>query len=298
MSNFILLIACFLLGILFQKFKNLPEKTPQSFNFFIIHISLPAITLLYVPHIQWVWASLLPLLVGALVFGFAYLFFRFVQFFLGFDGKTFACLVLVCGLGNTSFVGFPMIEIFYGKAGLEKAILIDQGTFLTLATLGVALAMQFSQGNLQFRVITQRILLFPPFLAFVFALFVSFFQLPDFLQEILKRLGDTLTPLALVSVGLQIRFQFKQVRFNDLALGLIYKLLFAPFLIGLLYLFLLKNDLLVWRVAILESAMAPMITASILASEYKLNPDLANLLVGIGIPLSFLTVSAWYWILS
>lgn len=286
------------MGVLFQNFKNLPEKTPQSLNFFIIHISLPAITLLYVPQIQWVWASVLPLMVGILVFGFAYLFFRLAQFFFKFNAQTFACLVLVCGLGNTSFVGFPMIEAFYGKSGLEKAILIDQSTFLTLATLGVALAMQSSQGNTQFKFIVQRILYFPPFLAFVFALLFSFSTFPIWLIEVLKRLGDTLTPLALVSVGLQIRFQFKQVRFNDLALGLIYKLLLAPFLIGLLYLFLLKNDLLVWRVAILESAMAPMITASILASEYKLNPDLANLLVGVGIPLSFLTVSVWYWVLA
>jgi predicted permease len=44
--------------------------------------------------------------------------------------------------------------------------------------------------------------------------------------------------------------------------------------------------------------MAPMITAGILAHEYGLDPELGNLMVGIGIPLSLATVPIWAWVLA
>jgi predicted permease len=53
----------------------------------------------------------------------------------------------------------------------------------------------------------------------------------------------------------------------------------------------------IFQVALLESAMAPMITASILAASYGLHPRLASLMVGVGVPVSFLTLSLWYLLL-
>ena len=48
----------------------------------------------------------------------------------------------------------------------------------------------------------------------------------------------------------------------------------------------------------MEAAMAPMITGSILAIMYGLNPKLATQMVGIGVPLSFLTLYGWYHLLE
>jgi predicted permease len=44
--------------------------------------------------------------------------------------------------------------------------------------------------------------------------------------------------------------------------------------------------------------MAPMITGCILAATYGLKPKLSGMMIGIGIPLSFITVAFWYWILT
>ena len=44
--------------------------------------------------------------------------------------------------------------------------------------------------------------------------------------------------------------------------------------------------------------MPPQIGAAIVAMEYKLEPALVALMVGIGIPLSFLTLLAWYYVLG
>ena len=44
---------------------------------------------------------------------------------------TTGALAVVGGLGNTSFIGLPMIESFYGASGMPTGILIDQlGTYL------------------------------------------------------------------------------------------------------------------------------------------------------------------------
>lgn len=51
-------------------------------------------------------------------------------------------------------------------------------------------------------------------------------------------------------------------------------------------------------VSIMEAAMAPMITGTILATTYGLKPKLSSMMVGIGIPVSFLTLAFWYWFIG
>jgi predicted permease len=48
MDNIALLIFCFLAGVLLRRSGRLPENAPSAINGFIIHISLPALILLYV----------------------------------------------------------------------------------------------------------------------------------------------------------------------------------------------------------------------------------------------------------
>jgi predicted permease len=48
----------------------------------------------------------------------------------------------------------------------------------------------------------------------------------------------------------------------------------------------------------METAMAPMITGAILASTYGLKPKLSSMMIGFGIPISFVTLAFWYFILS
>jgi len=47
---------------------------------------------------------------------------------------------------------------------------------------------------------------------------------------------------------------------------------------------------LVLTVGVLQAAMAPMVSATILADEYDLEPTLANTVLGAGIVLSLLTI--------
>jgi len=301
MSSFILLFGCLGLGVFLQKVRDFPMNAPLVLNQFIIYISLPALALYFIPELGLDETVLLPIGVAWICFAGAALFFWSLGKWLGWSRKLIGCLILTAGLGNTSFIGFPVIEALYGAEGLRTAILIDQpGSFMVLSTLGIALAATFSKGKPDAKLIARKILRFPPFLLFVVALAMNLagFHFSDALKEVFQRLGGTVTPLALVSVGLQLRIQRRSKHWGFLALGLCYQLVLAPLLIYVLYVLVLGQRGTLVQVSIMEAAMAPMITASIVAASYGLKPRLANMMIGFGIPVSFLTLLVWYWLVQ
>jgi len=145
--------------------------------------------------------------------------------------------------------------------------------------------------------ITKRIVLFPPFIALIIAVLLIPVTYAEWFIMLLKRLGDTLAPLALVSVGLRLHLGHLAEHKRDLALGLFFKLFLAPLMIYVFYVELLGAHGQPIQITLFEAAMPPMITAAIVASEHNLNPPLANLMVAIGLMLSFFTLYGWWWIL-
>ncbi|MDD4913043.1 MAG: AEC family transporter [Sideroxydans sp.] len=299
MNNLILLILCFIVGVLLRRFKRMPDNAPASLNSFIIHVSLPALTLLYIHQLKFSGDVLLTGLMAWLVFGLSAGFFWLMGRWLNLSRATTGALILVGGLGNTSFFGLPMVEAFYGQAGLTTAIIADQlGSFFALSVLGITVAGIYSSGRPTATQIIKRIALFPPFISLCIALLLIPIEYADWFSVLLKRLGDTLAPLALLSVGLQLRLGHIAEHKRNLALGLGFKLFLAPLAIYLLYVQILGAHGLSMQVTLFEAAMPPMITAAIVASEHDLDPPLANLMVAIGLILSFFTLTAWWYFLG
>jgi predicted permease len=112
------------------------------------------------------------------------------------------------------------------------------------------------------------------------------------------RLAGTVAPLALVSVGFQLRLSEVGGKLPPLAIALTYKLLLGPLIVLGIFVGLMGAGGTVMQVTVFEAAMAPMIGAAIVAMDNDLDPPLATLLVGIGVPLSFLTLPLWYLALS
>ena len=96
-----------------------------------------------------------------------------------------------------------MIQTFYGSQYLGLGILIDQvGSYFVLSTLGILVASYYSAVQaVSARAIARKILLFTPFQAFVLALVLMPVAYPQWLDDLFQRLGATLIPIALVSVG-------------------------------------------------------------------------------------------------
>lgn len=301
MDSIILLFLCLVVGYGLQYVATFPKNAHLTLNQFVIYISLPALALFYIPKIQINAQLFFPLGIAWLGFLFSFLFFYTIGKKLKWSNKLIGCLTITAGLGNTSFVGFPIIQALYGDEGLKTAIIVDQpGSFVVMATLGILTATIFSKGKTSPKEIASKIFMFPPFIAFFVACIFNLFKLDFFpdLQTVFQKLGSTVTPIALISVGLQLKIDKRSQHLNFLGLGLFFKLILTPAFFFLLYKTALHGKGLVVDVSIMESAMAPMITGTILASSYGLKPKLSNMMVGVGIPLSFLTLTFWYFILN
>lgn len=301
MDSIFLLFMCLGIGVGLQYARAFPANSHQVLNQFVIYISLPALALFYIPKIEISPGLLYPLGVAWIGFLLAWLFFASLGALSGWSRKLTGCLILLGGLGNTSFVGFPIIEALYGKQGLQTAIIVDQpGSFMVMATLGIIVAALYSRGTPSPSEIASKIASFPPFIAFAVAIALNLLgrDFPATLQPVFQKLGATVSPIALVAVGLQLKPARRSKHWAFLALGLFFKLVLTPAFFLLFYKMMLKQNTPGIDVSIMEAAMAPMITASVLASSYGLKPRLGNMMIGIGIPLSFLTLAFWWWVLQ
>jgi predicted permease len=296
MDNIVMLFLCLALGMILRGLGRVPTNTHMGLNAFIINVSLPALTLLQIHaitlHASLAFAVLMPWLlfaIGAVIFG-------TVGYLLKLPKATTGALIVVGSLGNTSFVGLPMIESFYGANYMPIGIIIDQlGTYLVLSTVGIFVICLFTEGAVTSREMATRILTFPPLIALAIAIVLIPVSYPPWLVSTLTRLGGTLAPLALVSVGLQLRLETLRGNRRLLAAGLGYKLLLAPALVAILYFGILGLRGPTMQVTLFEAGMAPQIGGSIVAIQYGLNPSLITLMVGIGTVLSFLTLPGWWY---
>lgn len=260
-------------------------------------IALPAMALYYLPKIELTWGLLLPASVAWIAFGLSYLLFSSLGKIYGWSKKLTGCLIITSGLGNTSFVGIPVVQALYGDEALKTLIIIDlPGTFVVLSTAGVMIATLYSKQKSNGDSMLKKMFSFPPLLAFFIGFSMTIFKIdfPEVFSDTLKQLAATLSPVALISVGFQLKFKAYSKHFRFLFLGLAFQLILFPAVILSLFYFVLGKTDLATKVSIIEAAMAPMITGTILASNYGLKPELSNMMVGFGIPVSFITLAGWY----
>lgn len=301
MSSILLLFLCLFIGIGIQRINNFPKNTAVVLNQYILFVALPAMALYYLPKIALSWDLLLPASVAWIAFGLSFLLFNSLGKIYNWSKKLTGCLIITSGLGNTSFVGIPVIQALYGDEGLNTLIIIDlPGTFVALSTVGVLVATLYSNQKGTDDFILRKVLTFPPLLAFFVGLILMILKIdfPTAISDTFKQLSATISPIALISVGYQLKFKSYSKHFKFLFLGLSFQLIILPLVILTLFYFVLGRTDLATKVCIIEAAMAPMITGSILASTYGLKPELSNMMVGYGIPVSFITIAGWYFLVE
>lgn len=298
MANFILIGVCILAGILFRKSKTLPKDTHKGLNAWIIYIALPAVSFKYLPHITWT-KDLFFLVLGPIcVWALGWLFITGYSKFNKMSSATSGGLKLVSSLSNTSFIGFPLIVAYFSEKELAYAVICDQITFLLLATVGVIVAIRSSQQQkLSTKVVVIKALTFPPLIGCLLSLVLPLYLNLSPLEEMFDKLASTVGPIALFSIGLQLKFGGWYSEIKHISVALLYKLILAPLAVFLIALLLGMNGMIA-KITIFEMAMSTMLTASVVADQYNLNPKVSNLVVGIGILFSFITTGIWYLIIT
>ena len=295
MENFILIALFVALGALFRKIKAFPEETSLVLNMFALYVALPAVILLKVPQLQLSSDMLVPAIVPWVMLilsaGLVLLAGKSFQW----SRDTIGVLLLVVPIGNTSFMGVPMVNAFFGEAGIPFLIIYDQiGTMLMFATYGsVILVMYGRKGELKLLDVAKRALLFPPTIALVVGLLLRSWTYPDAMVNGLQTLAGMLTPLVMTAIGFQLRIKLKSDVLKPLGFGLAIKLVLAP-LVALVGCRILGLNDLSADISIFEAGMPPMVTAGALAIAAGIAPELAAALVSLGIPLAFMTLPLLY----
>ena len=298
MTNFIIMFVCLIAGAVIRRQGKFEIRDVRPLNLLILWFALPAVILSQIPIlvrsggvsrdlltvVATPWFNFLCAVVLVALVGHAL---RWPRAWIG-------ALALTMGLGNTSFVGLPVVDALFGEPGVRVAILIDQlGSFLILATLGLLVASIYSGRDLRVATVVRRTLAFPPFIACVMALVWGASEIPvdGISNEVLKRIGSLLAPLALLSVGWQLQIRPSVLRKYawPLSFGLAFKLCVWPSIVVVLW----GSSGLNLSVNAIESAMPTMITSAVIATDFDLEPELAQLMVGLGIPLSALTLWVW-----
>ncbi len=303
LTNLTLILVCLLLGVLLRVSGRVSEQFAPALNAYVIHVALPAMVLMQVPRITLSLNLIWPAIMPWLLLGFSVALLLGLSRLLRWSRATTGAMLMIVPLGNTSFLGFPLVSAFWTDAGLPYAIIYDQvGSFLALTIYGISIIARYGETdhNAQrpdARYILKRILQFPPFLALLGGIALKFTGMPPLLHEILQRLADTLVPVILIAVGLQWRLQLARDVRAPLAIGLVIKLLLMPAL-ALAILHLAGVDGLLRNVTVFEAGMSAMITAAAMAMGAGLAPRLCAAMVGYGVPLSVISLWMWYQLLA
>ena len=284
-----------LIGLVLQYLHVFPAETDKSLNLYVIYIALPALILQQVPKLDFSGNLLAPFVMPWLVVIFSSLLVLLLCRFMRCSRETTGALLLMVPLGNTSFLGVPMVERFFGSSGVPYAILYDQfGSFLALSSYGTLILAIYGSGSRPGPLdIIKKIFIFPPFLALMAALYLHGTSFPGWLDSLLSMAAKSLVPVVMVAIGFQMRLLLPKDELLPLAAGLTLRLLVTP----VVFLFACKLFNLTGpavKVSLLETAMPPMVTAGALASIAGLKPRLSSAMAAYGILLAFFTLPLIY----
>jgi len=293
MSAYFVIISLIVVGRLLARY--FPPSAPEALNRVVIMLCLPALIFIHVPTLE-ASTALLPLVIVpwallAVSVGLVLLLARWLEL----RREVVAVLLLLLPLGNTSFLGFPLVEALLGEDQVRFAVVYDQfGSFLIVCTHALFVLAWFGTGQRPAPAdMIKRIATFPPFIALIGALVLGNAWFPDWLMDLAESFANMLLPLVTLAIGMSLRLHLVPEYRRPLLIGLLAKLLLLPAVaLGLLLLLDTRTDIA--RVAMLEAAMPPMITAAALLSSARLAPPLASALVAWGVLLSAFTVPLWY----
>ncbi len=285
--------------MLLKRLSVFPENTSTVLNQFVIYVSLPALVLLKVPTMTFSSNVLATVIVPWVLLAVSAVLLIFCAKVFNWKRQTLGALLLIVPLGNTSFLGVPMVRAFYGEVAVAYALMYDQlGSFLALAIYGsIVLAFFSKQKNQQVSVSSKevliRIITFPPFISLIMAFFLCFVTLPQLYFDTLHPVAMTLVPVVMIAVGFQLSLKLEPDKISPFIIGLSIKMIIAP---ALILLFFMAAGLqgIVYQVIVFEAAMPPMISAGALAIMAKLSPKLTAAMLAYGIILSFVTLPLLY----
>ncbi len=298
-STFAIILVLLAVGRLLAWRRLVPENAAEVLNLVVLNVCLPATILQYAPKLvferELMGLVAIPWLLLVVSTGLVWLLSRSLRF----DRASTANLLLQIPLGNTSFIGYPLIQVLVGAGALRYAVVYDQfGSFLILITWGLIVVSLYSGGERPSVVaMAKRIAGFPPFIALIIALTIMPAEPWPAIEQGLNLVSSALLPTVVLALGMQLRLRLPRHHLLPLTVGLLAKLVLMPLIaVWLCRVFGMSPELTL--VAVYLTAMPPMMTSGALLSMAGLAPELSAALIGYGIVLSMITLPLWHLVMS
>ncbi len=284
MDKVFLISGIFSLAIILRRVGAVREKHVAMLVRYVLAVSLPCLTLMTIStldlgnaHFDIAVIAWAVMLAGA---GTAYL----VGKATSLEGARLRVFMLVTTFPNTGFLGYPFAFALFGSTGLSYAVIYDQmGMFPIFVSLGFLIA-----GG---RESLRHAVRFPPLIALLAALALNGagYTIAGPTAQFLQAVGWTTLPLTIFIIGYRVRL--KALRdYKPLVWCLILRMLVLPaVLVAILH--VLGKSGTPYQVTLMESAMPPALTTSILALQYRLDNDLAVACISVGTIISMIAFS-------
>ena len=210
--------------------------------------------------------------------------------------KHFGLFCACVSNSNTIFVGIPVNLALFGEESLPYVLRYYFASTIFFWTVGnYAISSDgCGEGRERTRLCDNvRHIFSPPMLGFLTGLALVMFKvdLPRFLLDAAKYLGNLTTPLALLFIGVTLQtMDLRHLKLDrDLVLALVGRLVVSP-LVVLLLVPLFPIPELMGKVFIMQASLPVLMQAAILSAYYRTDPEFGALMVSLSTLLSALTI--------
>lgn len=177
--------------------------------------------------------------------------------------------VIPVAIGNTAFLGFPIVLGVFGQTGLLRAIFYDMGTLIMFLSLSIILMINFGG---TFKEIAKKILSFPVLWGVILGISFNILNIPIGMiaDDIIGYLAAAAIPIIMISLGLSLQFKDLKKNLKVAGLDVVVKLIIAP-IIALILVTLLGLSGMEYTIPIVEAAMPSGMLTLVLAVTYKID---------------------------
>lgn len=296
MSTFLITLPIFLIvlsGWLLKKFKIATENWVHILNIFAYYVSLPALIIAsfwdinFLSQESWniIFLSLLTLGIFSLM---VFILLHFIRI----DKNLKTAIFLTATVGNTIYMGFPLIELGFGKDSFQQGALI--GIIYLVVPILISIFIIRYWHNKEYNVVKEILAFFknPLMISVFIGIALSFLKISSIdnflflaVKKSISMMGATASPIALFTLG-----AFLYGRFLKKDLGLAFfvsflKIICFPLVVFLAFSYFSKSES--FQVLALLSSMPVAVTTFVIAEKFNLNKELVSNSIFISTVLSF-----------
>lgn len=274
LSTIIAILVMIFLGYFLKRIDLLNTKDIDVLNKLVINVAMPCLIFssLYVADLSNINTLVVMPAISITIGAISGLIVFLILTFKGYSKKKKWGAIVPVVLGNTAFLGFPMVLGVFGQTALIKAIFYDIGTLIMFLSLSIILMINFG-GTI--KEVIKRILGFPALWACVLGISFNLLNIPIgvIATNVIGYLAAAAIPVIMISLGVSLQFKGLLRNLKVASLDTTVKLFISPLLAFIIVNFLglsgMENT-----VPIVQAAMPSGMLTLVLAVTYKLDFNL------------------------